>query len=545
MNKIYNKYLIILIVSQLIPKICFSQFSAADSAAMLGWYDHPIYIDTSVTPGNWLHNPEPSSFYNHYLMLDTSFKFNTLDLDNIQSLTLTDSLQYDTAINNSFNVNPALLNQQNPMVYLPFTLNNKTGKAYTIYYPDTTSNYCKNAFLIVPGSGRNQAYDIVRGVGYHNTLCSMKNNCLNFGDVFTLVKPNEESRAYHWGNNKLNSWIFWYLSSANTYYGTNYLIEIIAMIQYLKSKYDKVFLFGLSEGGYASLLSTFYIQPDVALISGGYSVNFDTCTDEKDYLRLRFDTLVDYYDRIQVKNKILNSSCQYMFTWGDGDPVLTMDPDHDFHYTENYFNGLSNCSYFYDFLDHTFPPCINIDTFIQRNLSVPKAHYFITDTSIIDTMKTQVRFCNSGQFQFDLFRNNSFYQAYTSVTDSINIPLSDSGWYSIRNVIDTNLIAGECVDSIYCNKYPVSFPVEVSNTSTLHNSIKYNNPFQHKLLIDLSAIANPVSIQVKSIYGIQVFCKNSSKSAMFTIDTEQWSTGNYILQISDSKNFTTFKLLKN
>jgi hypothetical protein len=52
-----------------------AQLSPADSNFMNGLYDYPLYIDTSVYQGNWYINDTVASVYNHYLRLDTGFKF--------------------------------------------------------------------------------------------------------------------------------------------------------------------------------------------------------------------------------------------------------------------------------------------------------------------------------------------------------------------------------------------------------------------------------------------------------------------------------------
>lgn len=520
----------------------WAQFSPADSAFMLNIYYYPLYIDSTQMPGNWFHTPEPSSFYNHYLQIDTAFKFTTTDIDSIDYVTITGNLQYDTAINPLFNTYPTLMNQTNPMMRLPFSLNNKTGFAHTYFYPSLNSSFCKTGILLVPGSGGNQSFELVRGTGYHNLLCSIRSNCQNYGDVFTLIKPNEEARSYHWNNQKLGPWIFWYCTSANTYYGTNYLIELVSMIKYMKTKYDKVLLMGLSEGGYASLLSTIYIKPDAALIAGGYSINFDTCTEEKDYLRMRFDTLVDHYDRVKIKNMISNSNTQYLFTWGNNDPVPTLDPEHDFHYTEQYFNGLTNCSYFYDFNDHTFPPCNAIDTFVQRVLAIPQAHFFITDsTSQPDTLFTQVRFCNSGSYQFDLYKDTTFIQNYSFTGDSLNIALTDSGYYFIKNISNSSQVLGTCFDTIYCNKYPTLGPLSTSLSDT-SLQVFIRNPFQEKLELQIPNKGNEaLQVKIITINGITMYYSLLPQSKL-EIPTSQWPIGTYFILLQ-GRNLNYKKML--
>jgi hypothetical protein len=316
------------------------------------------------------------------------------------------------------------------------------------------------------------------------------------------------------------------------------------MIKYLKTKYDRVLLMGLSEGGYASLLSTIYIKPDAALIAGGYSINFDTCTEEKDYLRLRFDTLVDHYDRVKMKNMISTSSTQYLFTWGENDPVPTLDPEHDFHYTEQYFNGLTNCSYFYDFNDHTFPPCYNIDTFVQRILNIPQAHFYVTDSSLADTLFTRVRFCTSGQYQFDLYKDTQFVQSYSFMGDSINIALTDSGYYHLKNISNGQQVLGSCKDTIHCTKYPIIGPLQNSNLVT-DLQVEIPNPFHEQLVIHVTAKASDYYLlKVISIDGVTLF-ESRSNHSYFKIPSLKWPNGTYFVHLQSPQAHYKKMVLKN
>ncbi len=525
-----------------------AQLNAADSSYFLGVFTSPKYIDDSVYSGNWYQYNAITSMYEHYLILDTNFKYKTPDLDSINYLTIDDSLHYDTMRNNAFNTYPALLNQTDPIVYVPYTFMNKHSRTYSIRYKDSNQHNCRYAFLLVPGTGINASYDIVKGIGYHNQLCLMKNNLINYGDVYTFIKPNEESRAVHWNGLKLNNeYVVSYLITQNTRYGINYLIEMIAMIKYLKANYDKVFLFGLSEGGYSALLCTMYIEPDAAMISGGYSIDFDTCTVEKEILKTRFDYLLDTFDRVKVKNRISSSNTNYLFTWGDGDPVLTMDPEHDFHYTQNYFSGLNNCSYFYNFNDHTFPPCADIDTFVQRIINIPLAHFFVTDSSLADTLLTRARFCTNGLYQFDLYKDTSLIQAYSLITDSVNISLTDSGKYYITHITDSNNIAGRCSDTVFCTKQAIASGIKAVDIGD-NIKVQYNNPFSEQIHISiLSNIPNSISVSIYNNMGIQVYKNLNIVKNKISIPAGYWPPGIYYMNINTGQNnlYRTIKLLKN
>lgn len=158
---------------------------------------------------------------------------------------------------------------------------------------DTVNLACKTAFLIIPGSGADQSTLVVQGVGYHNQICYVQNACLPYGDVFTYIKPNEDVRAICWNKFKLSNYLISYLQNNGKHYGVNYLIEIIATLQWMKNKYERVVVLGLSEGGYAAMLASFYAKPHGAVISSAYSIHFDSSASAT-ILQERFDSLVEY-----------------------------------------------------------------------------------------------------------------------------------------------------------------------------------------------------------------------------------------------------------
>jgi hypothetical protein len=343
----------------------------------------------------------------------------------------------------------------------------------------------------------------------------------------------------------MDDYLLWYLNTAYTPYGINYLIEIIAMVKYLQAHYDKVFIFGLSEGGYATMLTTMYTEPDAAIISGGYSIGLDTNYVENSFLRYRFDYLLDTFNQVKVKNHIAASKTNFLFTWGENDPVPTMDPEHDFHHTENYFGPMANCSYFYDFYDHTFPPCQVIDTFIQKTLSVPLAHFYATDTTVSDTLYTQVRFCRSGLYQFDLYKDTSFVQHYTLITDTANIALTDSGKYYIRNIADSNNVSGKCIDTIFCNKHATPLSVSGQN-ATEACTVQYNNPVFDLLSLNLQA-AHPSSytVTVFNTFGMPVYRQAEINRPSWSVNCSTWPAGLYYVQIAPNSGVSIkIKIMK-
>lgn len=280
-------------------------------------------------------------------------------------MTVNDTLFYDTARNNTFNTYSFVYQQNNPLVNINFTLNGKTGKSYSLLYPKDTATQAKNAYLMLTGNGNNETSYLVQGIGYHNLLCYVTNNLKSSGDVYAYMKPNEDARALFWNNLKLNNaYMASYLATSMHHpFALNYLVEIIATIKYLKTKYCKVIVYGLSEGGYAGLLASLIEKPNGAFISAGYAVGFDTSWTSYSILQERFDSLVFKFHKDTIKSIIDTGNTKYLFSWGDSDPTNLMQAEHDSNYTQNFLNDSIHCTYYYNYQNHTFPACGIIDTF--------------------------------------------------------------------------------------------------------------------------------------------------------------------------------------
>lgn len=505
----------------------FAQLSPADSIFFINRFTSIRYVNTNFYPGDFYINPAVNSLSNLYAAMDSTFLFKVQDMDSIQYLTTGDSLVHDAARNNAFLNYPNFLNETDPLVFLPFTFLNKQSKAYCFRHKCVnSSSTCKYAVILVPGSGVNQGWEITQGTGYHNLFCQVKNQCQNYGDVYTFIKPNEESRAIHWNNQKLeNEYLNWYATSQNTYYGVNYLIEMIALIKHLKTKYDKVLLYGLSEGGYASILARMYEEPTAAMIAGGYSIRFDTLWVEKDILRSRFDYLVDSFNMVKVRDRLSTLSTQFLFSYGFGDPVIGMHDENQYHYTQNYFN-LPNCSFFYDMYDHTFPPCNTIDTFSVRIGSIPQAKFTVHDSTKADTMWAKVAFCQPGHYGFDLYKGSTFVSHYSGVTDSILLPLTEKGYYYfIKGIADSSNVTGFCNDSIWSN-----FPTHIDDHFSTNHFVQVNNPFSEKLDIRLSE-SGPWLLEIYDMMGRPMYRSSSEMQPSVMIPCSSWPAGVYTLRV--------------
>ncbi|QLH47039.1 MAG: hypothetical protein HWD58_16290 [Bacteroidota bacterium] len=162
---------------------------------------------------------------------------------------------------------------------LDFSLNSKSSSAY-FYKIDTSSK--STAVFIIPGTGNNQSSQILS-----NTLQIITTIIPNIfglpalaarhGDLYLYIKPNDDIRAIRNGMNKLNDLnVYPVLTNRGTSYTSNLFIECFAMIKYLKSKYDRVIVLGLSQGGTCSMITGIETEPAAVLSCSGYSTIWDT-----------------------------------------------------------------------------------------------------------------------------------------------------------------------------------------------------------------------------------------------------------------------------
>jgi hypothetical protein len=196
---------------------------------------------------------------------------------------------------------------------------------------------------------------------------------------------------------------------------------------------------GISEGGYTTLLNLLNTEPDGAVIAAGYSINFDIYLPSQFVLSNRFGNAPQVYSRDSVKAKISNLQTNTLFTWGEGDVVDLMDPEHDNHFTENFLNNYNQCSYFYNFNTHTFPPCNTLDTFIQRIISKPKAFLNPIDSVCTsDSVQVQIKICGQPPFQFDLYKDDVLFTSFNTNSDTTLFTLVNNGNYQVKNITDAS-----------------------------------------------------------------------------------------------------------
>lgn len=518
----------------------FAQMTSSDSVFFSSIFTYTKYADDTTFPGNWFIQDSVQDMPTFHQQLDSMFKFSIADYYSIDSIHVDNFYTFDTLRNNTYASYPFVFTQINPLIYLDFELLGKNGRTYAFLFNGVSNQTCKTAYLIVPGGGENQSTNIVLGTGYHNTNCTIVNSLINNGDVYTMIKPNEDARAIYWLDKRLNNYVVNYLDSVNKNYGINYLIELVALIKHLKKNYTKVIVLGASEGGYASLLASLVTEPDATVISAGYSVVFDSSVYSKDILRLRFDSLVDSSTAYNLKHKIDSVTTKFLFTWGNNDGLELMQLEHDSASTQNYFNNSLNCSFYYNYNYHSFPSCNVIDSFAA---GIPHRNTvrFTPLSSTLDSIVSEIKACGDNYLKIEVYRDTTLYATITNPSPINYITLTDSGAYTLRNIMTLDSNIYYCFDTIVLHK--ITVPNALNEINHLNNSISYTNPVFETLNIENTFTNGFSDYMLYSLDGHILYqWKSSSKNT--SLNVSSLAAGLYILQVSNSISTSSTKILK-
>lgn len=546
MYKIHKNFkaIFLSIISLLFYNTILAQLNLSDSVFFAQIFDQQKYANDTNYPGNWYINENIDSSAQLISSIDSMFKYSLQDFKHIDSIQVSDTLVYDSIRNDTYNNYFFAYQQTDPLIHIDYSLNGKQSAAYSFYFPYDTANQSKFAFLLVPGNGSNETTNLLQGLGYHNILCYVSNYLKSLGDLYAFVKPNEEPRAIYNNYKKLNhSYLVSYTdTSLHHPYGLNYLTELIATIKYLQKKYCKVFVLGLSEGGYASLLASLYTHPDGAVIGSGYSVGFDTSWNSYSLLQPKFDSLVFLKNKDTIKNNILNNHTQYFFSYGDSDYVNMIQSEHDSNYTEKSLADTVHCKFFYDFNLHTFPYCNIIDNFIFKILRTPVVSFTVFDSTNIDTMYVQVSNCSNAQYNFDLFRNDTLLISFNGNLKDTIFALVDSGKYYLKNIFTIFGDSTLCTDTLIFQK--IIIPNSLSNSTVENIHIRYNNPVFETLTLNVEKENSTyMSYTIYDIFGVEKI-KRISKESEIRLHMKQLPSGYYLLMMSDGYIHQTEKIIK-
>jgi hypothetical protein len=446
---------------------CQAQITHGDSIYLNNICKESTYISYWNNPGLWFHHTEISSVQNFYDQVDSSFIFNNDEFaDCYRKIHTSAALELDTMVNQTISNyeiahnNIPLFGNKNPFVKLKFNLNNKSAYSYALLDSSSKAVYNNDcAFVLISGTGTNQIKTILDGNGYHDLNCYVRNLLKPKGDVFIMSMPNEDHRAIYFNRKKASSlpsftppYLISYLNAANKSLGLNRLIETIAFIKFLKTQYKKVVVLGLSTGGKVALWATMLSEPDASLIASGYSILVDNDYNSQIINSMSYGNYLLVYDQDSTKSRISQLHTQILFTQAQNDNAVTQY-DIDNKITENFLSSTGNTSFFSNMVNHAFPPCPVIDSFLFRVLNMAKVT-ISTDTLVCNKDSTVIRLHFNGKapFNFQLFKNGVLYSAHYAPDTNFQITLLDEGQYMVKNIIDSAGTKGYTSDTFIYKK---------------------------------------------------------------------------------------------
>lgn len=324
---------------------------------------------------------------------------------------------------------------------LNFSLHGKSSKTY--FYKNDSANK-STAIFFIPGTGSNQSSQILSNVpaNYHNyyngVFYGLPALCKKHGDFFLYIKPNEDIRAIRYNFNKLSdTHIYPVLTNRGTSYTSNLFIECMAIIKYLKSKYKRVIVFGLSQGATSSMIAGVESEPDAVLSCSGYSTMWDTAFYASGTPGLIQDSLFEVYSSKNILDSMKAQACQYFYSWASND-VTSLIQEYFNHVSENTWGTHCNVQYHYGIYNHAIP-FVAADTFLSRANRRPTIKIESPGTvCIADSASFKLKLTGTAPFTFDLYRDSTFVTSYSSSDTEKTITLYQEGKYQIRNLIDQN-----------------------------------------------------------------------------------------------------------
>lgn len=454
-----------------------AQIAAGDSVFLNYHFLESPFISYWNKPGKWFTNQEVTSIDNLYEQIRENYKFQGTEFVNCFSkIQITTDMEYEDSINTTWNNfeaanNVVLYGIEKPFVKVGFTLNGKSAYSYAVLDSATNSTNCKNAFVIIPGSGANMMTEMIQGNGYHNVNCYATNYLKQFGDVYSTNMANEDHRAIFFNKKKLASLmpqqptlLQSYLNAIGRPLGINRLIELTALVKHLKAKYDKVFVMGLSTGGKVALWLTMEAEPHATIVSSGYSILVDNHGPTQLVNTYSYGDYLVQYDKDSTKSRLSQLKTQILYTQANGDNAIAQ-LEVDSNVTQKFFTGLNNISYFYNYNSHAFPPCYAIDSFFTRSMNMASCKVSIDTISCKqDSARLSISFCGQGPFNYTLFKDNQILATYTNRPAMDTISLFSAGLYHIDSIKDALNKPGFRSDTIrFVPHDPISFNYQESN----------------------------------------------------------------------------------
>lgn len=223
---------------------------------------------------------------------------------------------------------------------LTFKYGDRTDTAFAYFKPGFYNVGKKVGIHIIPGSGINQSSAM-----FYKEKKNYQSNIVDIvqshGDLFILVKPNEDFLAIHNGIKKINESSFVnYLLNNGSSYSAYYMIQSLAVSKFIQNKYEALYVCGLSQGGLAALINALQSHPQKAIIASGYSVLMD-----HPYMSAQDQLIIPDYKTLNnsehIKIQIQKMNTQFLFTWGIQENGFYGIDAKD-RLTSNFFKDLKN-----------------------------------------------------------------------------------------------------------------------------------------------------------------------------------------------------------
>ena len=432
-------FLFLLILCTNVNTICYSQISLSDFTEPIVAYNNN-FVDTS-----YQYFDEIKSNAKLEQKIKSIFKYKTTDFPKSYSKIIINKLPVQL---NNISYNSTISWSNDSGYYKPcsleFKLNNDSSNVY--YYLNKSNIDSTTAFLILPGSGVNQGTPVANydTTNYHNSVCNIAKKCNNYGDVFTFVRPADDFTAL-WINNgsniqKINyNSLTYYTNMYNINWAANCMIQITALTKYLKSKYKKVVVLGLSSGAWGATYSSLESEPDATNAASGFSILFHGLIWQNNPSQFYYDGLFADFPLDSIKKTIERQKTEYLFSYGSNDGVTYMATENTQYTTQNFLNSpisLPNTAFFYNFSTHRFP-CETLDSFFTKIKNKPKPFVKVIDTLCnADSVLCAINFMGTPPFSFDLYKDSTYFNSYTSNTNSLTISIFQNGIYQIKNLED-------------------------------------------------------------------------------------------------------------
>jgi hypothetical protein len=174
----------------------------------------------------------------------------------------------------------------------------------------------RSAALVIPGSGRNVSSairDRDRRQPSSRILDALDGLC----DAYVFIKPNEDCLAIHDGRGKLEDrFLIPRLLNRGASYSATYLVQSLALMKHLQSRYPWTGVVGVSQGGEAALYHALEARPAVAVIASGYSVLLHRA-EWKDLDQVIVPGLAKRWSEEALRLAMAASGTRFLLTWGE------------------------------------------------------------------------------------------------------------------------------------------------------------------------------------------------------------------------------------